>query len=78
MSKSVKIYATSTCPYCSRLKAFLTGKSIPFEVYDIGVDSRRRKEMIEKSGQKGTPVVDIDGKIIVGFDKDEISKELEK
>ena len=76
MSKSVKIYATSTCPYCVRLKAFLTQNNIPFEVYDIGADPNRRNEMVAKSGQKGTPVIDIDGKIVVGFDKDEISKVL--
>ncbi len=76
MAKSVKVYSTSTCPYCVRLKTFLTEKNVPFGNIDVGSDPKAAKEMVEKSGQMGVPVVDIDGKIIVGFDKEAISKEL--
>ncbi|HIE43819.1 MAG TPA: NrdH-redoxin [Candidatus Omnitrophica bacterium] len=74
--KKVKVYSTSTCPYCTTLKAFLEQNNIPFENIDVGEDKVGLEEMMKKSGQMGVPVVDIDGKIIVGFDKEKISKEL--
>jgi glutaredoxin-like YruB-family protein len=76
MPKTVKIYSTATCPYCNMAKEFLKGKSIAYENFDVGQDKEALKTMKEKSGQFGVPVIDIDGKIIVGFDKDEIVKEL--
>ena len=74
--KNVKVYSTATCPYCRMLKDFLNEKKVPFENVDVGQDREAVKEMREKSGQMGVPVVDIEGKIIVGFEKDAIIKEL--
>ena len=74
--KKVKVYSTATCPYCRMLKDFLNEKQVPFENVDVGQDREAVKEMREKSGQMGVPVVDIEGKIIVGFEKDAITKEL--
>ena len=76
MAKNVKVYSTSTCPYCTMLKNFLTEKNIQFENIDVGTNQQAAKEMIEKTGQMGVPVIDIDGKFIVGFDKEALSKEL--
>ncbi|MFC1620826.1 glutaredoxin family protein [Candidatus Omnitrophota bacterium] len=76
MSKSVKIYSTSTCHYCHRAKDFLKEKNIAFENIDVGANPDAGKEMMDKSGQMGVPVLDIDGKIIVGFDKEAISEAL--
>lgn len=76
MAKSVKIYSTSTCPYCTMAKDFLTKNNIPFENIDVGADPEAGKEMIEKSGQMGVPVLDIDGQIIVGFEKEAVAKAL--
>ncbi len=76
MAKSVKVYSTSTCPYCVRLKNFLTENNVAFENIDVGSDPQKAKEMVEKTGQMAVPVIDIDGKIILGFDKEAISKEL--
>ena len=76
MAKSVKVYSTSTCPYCIRLKEFLKENNIEFEAIDVGVDQDKAQEMMNKTGQMGVPVIDIDGEIIVGFDKDRISKSL--
>ncbi|MBI2041951.1 MAG: glutathione S-transferase N-terminal domain-containing protein [Candidatus Nealsonbacteria bacterium] len=70
----IKIYSTPTCPYCITLKEFLKEKGIEFEDVNVGQDVQAREEMINKSGQMGVPVVDIDGEIIVGFDKGKISK----
>lgn len=76
MSKNVKVYSTATCPYCIRTKSFLNEKNIKFENFDVGADKNALMEMKDKSGQLGVPVLDIEGKIIVGFDKDAISQEL--
>ena len=72
MSKSVKVYSTPTCPYCIRVKQFLSDNNIAFENYDVAADQAKGEEMIQKSGQMGVPVIDIDGEIIVGFDRDKI------
>ena len=74
MAKSVKVYSTSTCPYCHMAKDFLAKNNIEFESLDVGTDQAAKQEMIEKSGQMGVPVINIDGEMIVGFDKDAIKK----
>ena len=76
MAKNVKIYSTSTCPWCVRVKQFLKDNNVSFEDYDVSVDQARADEMVNKTGQMGVPVVDIEGEIIVGFDKDKIKASL--
>jgi glutaredoxin-like YruB-family protein len=70
----VKVYSTPACPYCVTLKNFLKEHNIQFEDIDVSQSELAQKEMIEKSGQMGVPVVDIDGQIIVGFDQDRIKQ----
>lgn len=70
----VKIYSTPVCPYCNTLKAFLKEKGVSFEDIDVSKDQKLVDELVEKSGQMGVPVVEIDGQIIVGFDREKISK----
>jgi len=62
------------CPYCVTLKEFLKQNNIEFEDIDVAENARAREEMIKKSGQMEVPVVDIDGEIVVGFDKKRISE----
>ena len=76
MSKNVKVYSTTTCPWCIRVKQFLKDNNIIFEDYDVGVDRSRADEMVKISGQMGVPVLDIDGEVIIGFDKEMIKKSL--
>lgn len=76
MSKTVKIYSTSTCPYCIRAKQFLKDRNIDFINIDVSSDEAAGEEMVKKSGQMGVPVLDIDGQIIVGFDKEKIKAAL--
>jgi glutaredoxin 3 len=76
MANKVLVYSTTTCPYCVRLKQYLTDNKVTFENYDVGADQAKAEEMVQKSGQMGVPVLDIDGKIIIGFDKPEIQKVL--
>ncbi|MFA4991218.1 MAG: glutaredoxin domain-containing protein [Candidatus Omnitrophota bacterium] len=72
----VKIYTTSTCGYCFMAKDFLNKNNIEFEAVDVGLDQTARQEMMDRSGQMGVPVLDIDGNIIIGFDKPAIVKAL--
>ncbi|PIQ75643.1 MAG: NrdH-redoxin [Candidatus Portnoybacteria bacterium CG11_big_fil_rev_8_21_14_0_20_40_15] len=68
----VKVYSTPTCPYCHTLKAFLKEKGVEFQDIDVSQDEKALHEMIDKSGQMGVPVSDIDGQIVIGFDREKI------
>ena len=76
MDKKVKIYSTATCPYCIRAKQFLKENSVPFEDIDVASNKAAADEMVRKTGQMGVPVLDIEGQIIVGFDKERIKQVL--
>lgn len=76
MDKSVKVYSTPTCPWCIRVKQFLKENNIIFQELDVSINESAGQEMIQKSGQMGVPVLDIDGEIIVGFDRDRIKSAL--
>ena len=71
---SITVYTTPTCVYCKMVKAFLKEQSIDYSERDVASDDKAREEMIQKSGQLGVPVIDIDGKTIVGFDKQKLSE----
>ncbi|MEA3453278.1 MAG: glutaredoxin domain-containing protein [Patescibacteria group bacterium] len=71
MSK-VKIFSTPSCPYCELLKQFLTEKGIKFEVIDVSQDEKNQKYIMEKTGKITVPVTEIDGEIVVGFEKAKI------
>lgn len=73
----VTIYSTPTCVYCNATKAFFKEEGIAYTEHNVAADAEKRKEMIEKSGQMGVPVIDIDGRIIVGFDRGAIKKALD-
>ncbi len=68
----VKVYSTPSCPYCVTLKNFLKKHKINFEDIDVSEREKDLNEMIEKSGQMGVPVINIDGEFIAGFDKKRI------
>ncbi len=70
----IKVYSTPTCPYCVTLKNFLKEKGFEFEDIDVSQSQNLLHEMVEKSEQMGVPVADIDGQIIVGFDREKIVK----
>ncbi|MFH1798858.1 MAG: glutaredoxin domain-containing protein [Candidatus Omnitrophota bacterium] len=73
---NVKVYGTPTCPFCVRVKEFLKSNNVEFEDIDISVNQDKVQELIQKSGQMGVPVLDIDGAIVVGFDKGKITEVL--
>jgi len=70
----IKVFSTKFCPYCVTLKQFLKQHDIEFEDIDVSEDIEAQEEMIKKSNQMGVPVVDINGEIVVGFDKEKICK----
>lgn len=71
---TIKVYSTPTCPWCTMAKEYLKSKNVAFDDLDVSKDKDAAAEMIQKSGQRGVPVVDIDGNIIVGFDQKTIDK----
>lgn len=71
---NVTLYSTPTCPYCIMLKQFLADNNIPYTEKNVAADHAAADEMIAKSGQLGVPVIDIDGNVIVGFDRDMVKK----
>ena len=73
---NVTIYSTPTCHFCHMAKDFFKEKNVAYTEYDVASNLDKRKEMVEKSGQMGVPVIIIDDQITVGFDKSKISKEL--
>jgi glutaredoxin-like YruB-family protein len=71
---TITIYSTPTCPYCVMAKEFFTNKGVEFKDLNVGADNAAAEEMVKKSGQMGVPVIDIDGKIVVGFRPDVFEK----
>ncbi len=76
MAKSVIVYGTTTCPWCIRAKQFLKENNIVFQDIDVSGNQQAADEIMQKSGQMGVPVLDIEGEIIVGFDKERIKQSL--
>lgn len=74
--KNVTIYSTPTCHFCQIAKEFFKEKGIVYTEYDVLTDLAKRQEMVDKSGQLGVPVIDIGGKIIVGFDQSAVASQL--
>ena len=72
--KKITIYTTPTCHFCQMAKAFFKEKGIEYQEFNVATDVEKRSEMIEKTGQLGVPVITIDDKIIVGFNKPKITE----
>jgi glutaredoxin-like YruB-family protein len=72
--KKIEMYSTPTCHYCNLAKEFFDENNIAYTVYDVSSDLAKRKEMMEKSGQMGVPVILIDGQVVMGFDEDKIKE----
>lgn len=70
----VTMYTTPTCPWCQMVKRYLEARGIPYTEIDVSADYNAAMEMVRKSGQTGVPVVEIDGEIVVGFDRERIDE----
>lgn len=71
---SVKIYTTPSCVFCRMTKDFFKSNNVQYQEFDVASDIKAREEMIQKSGQFGVPVTDIDGNLIVGFDRAKLAE----
>ena len=76
--KKIVIYSTPTCPYCKRAKDYLSQKGIPYTDINVAEDTDKAKEMIQKSGQMGVPVIVVDDEVIVGFNQGKLDELLSK
>ena len=76
--KPVAIYSTPTCTYCKAAKDYFAKNKVAFTEYNVASDESRRKEMVDKTGQLGVPVIMIGDKVIVGFDEPAIAAALGK
>ena len=74
----VIVYSTATCPYCVMVKDWLKQKKVEYDDVNVGIDQEKAREMIKKSNQMGVPVIDIDGDVIVGFDRPKLEASLKK
>jgi glutaredoxin 3 len=75
---AVTMYSTPTCGYCRMAKNYLKEKNVPFTEYNVATNSEKAQEMVRKSGQMGVPVLDVNGKIIIGFDRRAIDQALNR
>ena len=73
----VTMYTTPSCVYCKKTKAFFQEHGITYMEKDVSTDSAAVEEMVQKSGQMGVPVIDIDGAIIIGFDEGALREALQ-
>ncbi len=67
--KKVHIYSTPTCKYCNLAKDFFKKNNVEYTEYNVAADAAKRAEMVEKSGQMGVPVIEIDDQVVVGYDQ---------
>jgi glutaredoxin-like YruB-family protein len=74
--KKVIIYSTPTCHFCHVAKDYFIEHDIAYTEYDVAADAAKRKEMVDKTGQLGVPVIDIDGQIVIGFNEEVLAKAL--
>lgn len=70
--KTVKVFTTPVCPYCYTLKEFLKEKGIEFQDIDISKDEKAMEELIQKTGKMEVPILEIEGELVIGFDKTKI------
>jgi glutaredoxin-like YruB-family protein len=73
---SVTVYSTKTCPWCIKVKEYLDSLSVAYETIDVGADKEAAREMVQKTGQRGVPVILVGETVIVGFDKNALDEAL--
>ena len=70
----VVVYSTPACPYCTMAKNYLSDNNVKFKDLNVAQNPGWAREMIQKSGQQGVPVIDYNGQIIIGFDRKRLEK----
>lgn len=72
----IKVYTTATCPWCTKIKNYLSEKGLEYQEIDVGKDSESAREMVALTGQRNVPVTVINGEVIVGFDREALEEQL--
>jgi len=72
----VLVFSTSSCSWCRRAKRYLKERGVPFKEINVERDADAAREIVRKTGQTGVPVIKIGSRWIVGFDKEQIDREL--
>lgn len=75
---AIQLYTTPTCAYCRKTKDYLRQRKVSFQEHNVATNRAKADEMVRKSGQMGVPVLDVNGKIIVGFNQAEIERALHR
>jgi len=70
----ITLYTTPTCVYCKSLKEYFASKNISYQEVDVSIDEKQLEKMVNISGQMGVPVLDIDGNVVIGFDRQRIDE----
>lgn len=73
-AKSIIVYSTPTCPYCRQVKDYLRDRGVQFTDHNVAADVDARNQMIQKSGQMGVPVIDVDGSVVIGFNRGKLEE----
>ena len=76
MAKQVLLYRTPVCPWCHKTAEFFDKHKIKYKSIDVSTDQKAAEEAVNKSGQRGVPVIDIDDQIIIGYDESALKKAL--
>ena len=77
-TSGVTVYSTSNCPWCVKAKEYLSTLNVAFQAVDVGVDREAAKEIVQKTRQRGVPVVKVGERYIVGFDQEAIKSALKE
>jgi glutaredoxin 3 len=72
--KNITIYSTPTCHFCAMAKEYFKANNLPYQEFDVASDAEKRKEMMEKSGQLGVPVILVDDSVVVGFNRPKLAQ----
>lgn len=73
-SHRVLVFTTPSCPWCNRAKAYLREHKVPFREVDVSRDQAAARDLVRRSGQMGVPVIEIDGRPVIGFDRPKIDR----
>ncbi|MFH0759459.1 MAG: thioredoxin family protein [Bacteroidota bacterium] len=76
-SRQVTVYTTPSCSWCTTLKTYLDQQNVKYREINVAADTAAAGAMVRKSGQQGVPQTEINGQMIVGFDKPRINQLLE-
>lgn len=73
-NKDIKVYSTTTCPWCRKAKDYFNDKNIPFIDINVSEDKEKLQEMVSLSGQRGVPVIVVNSEVVIGFNQSKLEK----